>query len=161
MCGEKVLPIFETIINNIDLVLISSPTMRSHDDTIPNLEDAVSGGFSEFKIGEKKFKESEQKKEGIIEHSIVETNPIEKSEPKYGYKIDAVESRESFVVKANSATMETKQGLEIISPAEEDRIAQEKAQLEAEALAQQPQKTQQEVKDKPSSTIGDDFEVAW
>ena len=159
MCGEKVLPIFETIINNIDLIAIYSPTMRSNDDTIPNLEDAVSGGFSEFKIGEKKFKESEQKKEETIEHSAPETNPIEKSEPKYGYKIDAVESRESFVVKANSATMETKQGIEIISPAEEQRIAQEKARQEA--LAQQPQKPQQEVKDKPSSTIGDDFDVAW
>ena len=149
------------IINNIDLVSTSSPTMRSHDDTIPNLEDAVSGGFSEFKIGEKKLKESEHRKEETIEQSAVETNPIEKSEPKYGYKIDAVESRQSFVVKPNSATMEVKQGLEIISPAEEERIAQEKARLEAETLAQQPQKPQQEVKDKPSSTIGDDFDVAW
>ena len=135
--------------------------MSYHENGVPSLEDAVSGGFSEFKIGEKKFKESEQKKEETIEHSAVETNPIEKSEPQYGYKIDAVESRESFVVKANSATMEVKQGLEIISPAEEERIAQEKARLEAETLAQQPQKPQQEVKDKPSSTIGDDFDVAW
>jgi len=155
------LPITETIISNIDLVLISSPTMRSHDDTIPNLEDAVSGGFSEFKIGEKKLKQSEQKKQETIEHSAAETNPIEKSEPQYGYKIDAVESRESFVVKGNSATMEAKQGLAITSPAEEQRIAQEEARLEAEALAQQPQKPQQQVKDKPSSTIGDDFDVAW
>jgi hypothetical protein len=149
------------IINNIDLVSTSSPTMRSHGDTIPNLEEAVSGGFSEFKIGENKFKESEQKEEEIIEHSTVENNPIEKPEPKYGYKIDAVESRESFVVKANSATMEAKQGLAITSPAEEQRIAQEKARIEAEALALQPQKPQQQVKDKPSSTIGDDFDVAW
>ena len=37
----------------------------------------------------------------------------------------------------------------------------EKARLEAEALAQQPQKPQQEIKDKPSSTIGDDFEASW
>jgi uncharacterized protein YjcR len=135
--------------------------MRSHDDTIPNLEDAVSGGFSEFKIGEKKLKESEHRKEETIEQSAVETNPIEKSEPKYGYKIDAVESRQSFVVKPNSATMEVKQGLEIISPAEEERIAQEKARLEVETLAQQPQKPKQEIKEKPSSTIGDDFDVAW
>jgi hypothetical protein len=149
------------IINNIDLVSTSSPTMRSHGDTIPNLEEAVSGGFSEFKIGENKFKESEQKEEEVIEHSTAENNPIEKSEPKYGYKIDAVESRESFVVKANSATMEAKQGLAITSPAEEQRIAQEKARIEAEALALQPQKPQQQVKDKPSSTIGDDFDVAW
>ena len=133
--------------------------MRSHDDTIPNLEDAVSGGFSEFKIGEKKFKESQQNKEEIFENSVVETNTIEKSEPKYGYKIDAVESRQSFVVKPNSATLEAKEGLEITSPAEEERIAQEKARLEA--LAQQPQKPQQEVKDKPSSKIGDEFDVAW
>ena len=133
--------------------------MRSHDDTIPNLEDAVSGGFSEFKIGEKKFKESQQNKEEIFENSVVETNTIEKSEPKYGYKIDALESRQSFVVKPNSATLETKGGLDITSPAEEDRVAQEKARLEA--LAQQPQKPQQEIKDKPSSTIGDEFDVAW
>jgi hypothetical protein len=133
--------------------------MRSHDDTIPNLEDAVSGGFSEFKIGEKKFKESQQNKEEIFENSVVETNTIEKSEPKYGYKIDAVESRQSFVVKPNSATLEAKEGLEITSPAEEERIAQEKARLEA--LEKQPQKPQQEVKDKPSSKIGDEFDVAW
>jgi hypothetical protein len=133
--------------------------MRSHDDTIPNLEDAVSGGFSEFKIGEKKFKESQQNKEEIFENSVVETNTIEKSEPKYGYKIDAVESRQSFVVKPNSATLEAKGGLEITSPAEEERIAQEKARLEA--LEKQPQKPQQEVKDKPSSKIGDEFDVAW
>ena len=155
------MPVFETIINNIDLVSVSSPTMRSHDDTIPNLVDAVSGGFSEFKIGEKKFKESEQKKQQIIDNTTQEIQPASTSEPKYGYKIDAVESRESFVVKANSATMEAKQGLAITSPAEEERITQEKAQLEAEALAQQPQKPQQQVKDKPSSTIGDDFDVAW
>jgi hypothetical protein len=161
MCGEKILPNFETIISNIDLVSISSPIMRSHDDTIPNIDDAVSGGFSEFKIGEKKLKESQQKKEDVIEHSIVETQPTTASEPKYGYKIDAVESRESFVVKPNSATMETKQGLEITSPAEEERIAMEKARLEAEALAQLPQKPKQEIKDKPSSTIGDNFDVAW
>ena len=135
--------------------------MSYHENGVPSLEDAVSGGFSEFKIGEKKFKESEQNKEETIEHSAAETNPIEKSEPQYGYKIDAVESRESFVVKANSATMEVKQGLEIISPAEEQRIAQEKSRLEAEILAQQPQKPQQQVKDKPTSTIGDDFDVAW
>ena len=73
--------------------------------------------------------------------------------------MDAVESRQSFVVKPNSATLEAKEGLEITSPAEEERIAQEKARLEA--LEKQPQKPQQEVKDKPSSTIGDDFDVAW
>ncbi len=72
-----------------------------------------------------------------------------------------LEPRESFVVKPNSATTETIQGLDITSPAEEERIAQEKARLEAEALAQQPQKPIQEIKDKPSSTIGDDFDVAW
>ncbi len=135
--------------------------MRSYDETIPNLEDAVSGGFSEFKIGENKFKQSEQKKEQIIEDPSPETQPTTASEPKYGYKIDAVESRESFVVKANPATMEVKQGLAITSPAEEERIATEKARLEAEALAQLPQKPEQEIKDKPSSTIGDDFDVAW
>ena len=156
---RKIIANFQDIINNLELLATPSHTMRSYDETIPNLEDAVSGGFSEFKIGEKKLKESEQKKEETIEHSTIETNAIEKSEPKYGYKINAVESRDSFVVKANSATMKTKQGLEITSPAEEERIAQEKARQEA--LAQQPQKPQQEVKDKPSSTIGDEFDVAW
>ena len=156
---RKIITNFQDIINNIELLATPSHTMRSYDETIPNLEDAVSGGFSEFKIGEKKFKESEQKKEKTFEDSVVETNTIEKSEPKYGYKINAVESRESFVVKANSATLETKGGLDITSPAEEDRVAREKARLEA--LAQQPQKPQQEIKDKPSSTIGDEFDVAW
>ena len=133
--------------------------MSVHGNDLPSLEDALASGFAELKIGEKKFKESQQNKEEIIEHSVVETNTIEKSEPKYGYKIDAVESRQSFVVKPNSATLEAKGGLEITSPAEEERIAQEKARLEA--LEKQPQKPQQEVKDKPSSKIGDEFDVAW
>ncbi len=135
--------------------------MRSYDETIPNLEDALASGFAELKIGERNIKSSEPKKEQAIEAPSSETQPTAASEPKYGYKIDAVEPRESFVVKPNSATTETKQGLDITSPAEEERIAQEKARLEAEALAQQPQKPIQEIKDKPSSTIGDDFDVAW
>jgi len=135
--------------------------MRSYDETIPNLEDALASGFAELKIGERNIKSSEPKKEQAIEAPSSETQPTIASEPKYGYKIDAVESRESFVVKPNSATTETKQGLDITSPAEEERIAQEKARLEAEALALQPQKPKQEIKDKPSSTIGDDFDVAW
>lgn len=135
--------------------------MRSYDETIPNLEDALASGFAELKIGEKKIKSTEPKKEQPIDNSTEEIQPTVSTEPKYGYKIDAVEPRESFVVKPNSATTETKQGLDITSPAEEERIAQEKARLEAEALAQQPQKPKQEIKDKPSSTIGDDFDVAW
>jgi hypothetical protein len=135
--------------------------MRSYDETIPNLEDALASGFAELKIGEKKIKSSEPKKEQAIEAPSPKTQPTTASEPKYGYKINAVEPRESFVVKPISATTETKQGLDITSPAEEERVAQEKARLKAEALAQQPQKPKQEIKDKPSSTIGDDFDVAW
>lgn len=131
--------------------------MRSSDETIPNLEDALASGFAELKIGESNIKSSEPKKELPIEVTSQEIQPTA-SEPKYGYKIDAVEPRQSFVVKPNSATTETKQGLDITSPAEEERIAQEKARLEAETLEQKPK---QEIKDKPSSTIGDDFDVAW
>jgi hypothetical protein len=134
--------------------------MRSSDETIPNLEDALASGFAELKIGESNIKSSESKKEQPIEETSQEIQPTA-SEPKYGYKIDAVEPRQSFVVKPNSATTETKQGLDITSPAEEERIALEKARLEAEALAQLPQKPKQEIKDKPTSTIGDDFDVAW
>ena len=149
-----------TIINNVELMSTSSHAMRSYDETIPNLEDALASGFAELKIGEKNIKSSEPK-EQTIEAPSSETQPTTASEPKYGYKIEAVESRQSFVVKPNSATTETKKGLDITSPAEEERIAMEKARLEAEALAQQPQKPQQEIKDKPSSTIGDDFEASW
>ena len=133
--------------------------MSVHGNDLPSLEDALASGFAELKIGESKINTSEPINEQPIDNSDQEIQPTTASEPKYGYKIDAVESRQSFVVKPNSATMETKQGLEITSPAEEERIAQEKARLEA--LAQQPQKPQQEVKDKPSSTIGDEFDVAW
>ena len=133
--------------------------MSVHGNDLPSLEDALASGFAELKIGESKINTSEPINEQPIDNSDQEIQPTTASEPKYGYKIDAVESRQSFVVKPNSATMETKQGIEIISPAEEERIAQEKARLEA--LAQQPQKPQQEVKDKPSSTIGDEFDVAW
>jgi len=149
------------IINNVELLATPSHTMRSYDETIPNLEDTLASGFAELKIGESKIKSAEPNKEEAIEAPSPETQPTTASEPKYGYKIDAVESRQSFVVKPNSSTLETKGGLDITSPAEEDRIAQEKARLEAEVLAQQPQKIKQEIKDKPSSTIGDDFDVAW
>ena len=135
--------------------------MSVHGNDLPSLEDALASGFAELKIGERNIKSSEPKKEQAIEAPSPETQPTIASEPKYGYKIDAVESRESFVVEPNSSTLETKGGLDITSPAEEERIAMEKARLEAEALAQQPQKPKQEIKDKPSSTIGDDFEVAW
>ena len=135
--------------------------MRGYDDTIPNLEDALASGFAELKIGESNIELSKQETEQTIEDSSSETQTSTATEPKYGYKIDAVESRQSFVVKPNSATTETKQGLDITSPAEEERIAMEKARLEAEALAQLPQKLEQEIKDKPSSTIGDDFGATW
>ena len=135
--------------------------MSVHGNDLPSLEDALASGFAELKIGESKINTSEPINEQPIDNSDQEIQPTSASEPKYGYKIDAVEPRQSFVVKPNSATLETKGGLEITSPAEEERIAQEKARLEAEALAQQPQKPQQEVKDKPSSTIGDEFDVAW
>jgi hypothetical protein len=135
--------------------------MSVHGNDLPSLEDALASGFAELKIGESKINTSEPINEQPIDNSDQEIQPTSASEPKYGYKIDAVEPRQSFVVKPNSATLETKGGLDITSPAEEDRVAQEKARLEAEALAQQPQKPQQEVKDKPSSTIGDEFDVAW
>jgi hypothetical protein len=135
--------------------------MSVHGNDLPSLEDALASGFAELKIGESKINTSEPINEQPIDNSDQEIQPTSASEPKYGYKIDAVEPRQSFVVKPNSATLETKGGLEITSPAEEERIAQEKARLEAEAFAQQPQKPQQEVKDKPSSTIGDEFDVAW
>ena len=155
------MPIFKTILNNIELLSTPSHAMRSYDETIPNLEDTLASGFAELKIGESKIKTSEPKKEQPIDNSDQENQPIAASEPKYGYKIDAVESRQSFVVKPNSSTLETKGGLDITSPAEEERIAMEKARLEAEVLAQRPQKIKQEIKDKPSSTIGDDFEATW
>jgi hypothetical protein len=133
--------------------------MSVHGNDLPSLEDALASGFAELKIGESKINTSEPINEQPIDNSDQEIQPTSASEPKYGYKIDAVEPRQSFVVKPNSATLETKGGLEITSPAEEERIAQEKARLEA--LEKQPQKPQQEVKDKPSSKIGDEFDVAW
>ena len=41
--------------------------MRSYDETIPNLEDALASGFAELKIGERNIKSSEPKKEQAIE----------------------------------------------------------------------------------------------
>jgi hypothetical protein len=133
--------------------------MSVHGNDLPSLEDALASGFAELKIGESKINTSEPINEQPIDNSDQKIQPTTASESKYGYKIDAVESRQSFVVKPNSATLEAKGGLEITSPAEEERIAQEKARLEA--LEKQPQKPQQEVKDKPSSKIGDEFDVAW
>lgn len=136
--------------------------MAGHPDQGPNFDDALATGFSEFKIGENKIAKKEiTQQDGAAPPQLKESEI--KTEPQYGVKIDAIESRQSFVVKPNAATLQTKQGLEVTSPAEEDRIARERAKLEAEAeeLAKQAQKPQQVIMDKPSSTIGDDFDATW
>ena len=61
---------------------------------VPNLEDALESSFSELNKGEENIKIEEKPK--TIQSEVVE--------PKYGLKIDSVESREKFISKPIAAT---------------------------------------------------------
>ena len=106
---------------------------------IPNLEAALERDFSELKAGEENIKIEESKKR-ILEDVL---------EPKYGLKIDAVESREKFISKPIEATKKI-----VEAPIE----VKQKQDTENEDINNVKER---KILSEPTSKIGDDFDVGW
>lgn len=102
------------------------PFMKGPPTDEPSLEDILARDFAELKIGEKNLNPKPAEKTPKKE-SINETKPRV-----YNQRIDAVEERDAFVVKAPK-----------------------KSQDEP---AKRPSKT---ILAKPSAEAGDDFDVDW
>ena len=107
---------------------------------IPNLEDALESGFSELNKGEDNIKIEEKPK--TIQTKVVE--------PKYGLKIDAVESREKFISKPIAATKQVV-----------DKPINDTENKNVEKNDDKKSVKKQKVLDSPTSKIGDDFNVGW
>jgi hypothetical protein len=108
-------------------------------DVIPNLENALENGFSELKTGEENFK---------LEKGEMEKLETEKFEGTYGLKINAEESRTTFISKPIGATKKT------VDTPIEVKVDQEKTVV-VEAIEKK------EILENPSSKLGDDFDVSW
>ena len=107
---------------------------------VPNLEDALESGFSELNKGEDNIKIEERPKK-------IQTEVIE---PKYGLKIDSVESREKFISKPIAATKK-------IVDAPINATENKNVDINDDKKSVKKQK----VLDSPTSNIGDDFDVGW
>tara|TARA_S200000501_G_scaffold66870_1_gene58247 strand:- start:4922 stop:5260 length:339 start_codon:yes stop_codon:yes gene_type:complete len=106
---------------------------------IPNLEAALERDFSELKAGEENIKIEESKKK--VSEEVLE--------PKYGLKIDAVESREKFISKPIEATKKiVEDSIEVKQ--NEDTKKEDVAPIK-----------EKEILNEPTSKIGDDFDVGW
>ncbi len=100
--------------------------MKGPQTDEPSLEDILARDFAELKVGEKKLNPEPVAKTPVKE-------PLSETKPRvYNQRIDAVEDRDAFVVKAPKKSQEV--------PAEK------------------PSKT---VLEKPSAEPGDDFDVDW
>lgn len=108
-------------------------------DVIPNLENALESGFSELKTGEENIK---------LDKSEIKKHEDEKFEGTYGLKINAEESRTTFISKPIDATKKT------VEAPIEVRVDEEK-KVVIEAIEKR------EILETPSSTLGDDFDVSW
>lgn len=98
----------------------------------PNLDDVLSKGFSELKIGEENIV-SKNSDEPVVEEPSNDSNPID-----YGKKIQSKEDRESFVVTAPAMGSSAEEG--------KDTQSDEK---------------KQDILKTPTSQLGDDFDVEW
>lgn len=107
---------------------------------VPNLEDALESSFSELNKGEENIKIEERPKK--IQTELVK--------PKYGLKIDSLESREKFISKPIAAT---KKIVDTPINATENK--------NVERNNDKKSVKEQKVLDSPTSNIGDDFDVGW
>ena len=106
---------------------------------VPSLEGALEEGFSELKAGEENIKIDE--KVSAIDKEV--------SNPKYGLKINAVESRGKFISKPIKATK---------------KIVDKPIDAKSETIVEDEENKNiviQKVVNSPSSKIGDDFDVGW
>ncbi len=115
-------------------------SIMARKDVIPSLENTLESGFSELKGGEEDI---------IVEHSDESKQPNIEYEPAYGLKINAEESRETFISKPIKATKK------IV----ENSIEVKEQPGDIEETTVVTSKT--EILDSPTSNIGDDFDVSW
>ena len=107
---------------------------------VPNLEDALESSFSELNKGEENIKIEERPKK--IQTELVK--------PKYGLKIDSLESREKFISKPIAATKKIVDAP--INATENKNVERNNDKKSVK---------EQKVLDSPTSNIGDDFDVGW
>lgn len=121
------------------MVEVEWNTMKRAPTDKPNLDDVLARDFAELKVGEANLEpvpEASAPKTSAGEAAASEPEQTTPAVPKvYNQRINAVEDREAFSVKAPKAT-----GIEEPQPTEK------------------PQPT---VLKTPSSQPGDDFDVDW
>ena len=110
------------------------------DESIPELEDILEKNFSEMKIGEEHFDLPNKELKGNIE---------EKKKIIYQEKYSSESQTGTIVVKPIKATKKI-----IDAPIE---VKDEEEVNEVEVI----QEKVVSVLDKPSSSVGDDFDVGW
>ena len=108
-------------------------------EDVPNLEDALEKGFAELKVGE----------ENIVIDDEISVNDKDPIEPKYGLKIESVESRQKFISKPIQATKKI-----VEKPIDAKPIDVVKDDVDENLNIQK-------IVSSPSSKIGDDFDVGW
>ncbi|MDG1538425.1 MAG: hypothetical protein P8Q40_00695 [Candidatus Poseidonia sp.] len=106
--------------------------MKRYGKGGPSLDDVLSEGFSELKIGEENIV-AKTSDESVVEEPSNVSNSID-----YGKKIQAKEDRESFVVTAPVVKPSAKEG----KPSQSDD-------------------KKQDILKTPTSQLGDDFDVEW
>jgi len=112
------------------------------DEELPNLDSALEKSFSEMKIGEDKF-------EKVKEEDVTEVEQKYKIE--YGRKFSSENQKGSFTVKPTTATKSIiDKPLDISN---DDEIIED--------MKIKDEKKVVEILDKPSASLGDDFEVEW
>ena len=112
----------------------------ANDKSVPELEDILEKNFSEMKIGEEHFDLPNKELKGDIE---------EKKKIIYQEKYSSENQTGTVVVKPIKATKEI-----IDSPIE---VKDEEEVNEVEVI----QEKVVSVLDKPSSSVGDEFDVEW
>ena len=110
------------------------------DESIPELEDILEKNFSEMKIGEEHFNLPNKESKGEID---------EKKKIIYQEKYSSENQTGTVVVKPIKATKEM-----IDSPIE----VKDEEEANAVEIIQQEIVS---ILDKPSSSVGDDFDVEW
>ena len=113
--------------------------MSRRKPATPTLADALAKGFANLKTDDANTPSIEEvSKEPEQQEPVAEPDPL--LEPQYGRPTQHVGQESSFIVDAKK---------------------QEKPSAEAENAVEQVVSKQVEILEKPSTTLGDDFDVEW
>ena len=113
--------------------------MSRRKPAAPTLADALAKGFENLKSDDSNPSSVEElSEEPEQQEPVIESEPL--SKPQYGRPAQHVGQQSSFVVNAKK---------------------QEKPSIESEKVVEQAVSKQVEILDKPSTSIGDDFDVEW